>query len=100
MAAAFNGGELSSIEDLFAKGWYQKGAYEFENVAELIDALAGFRSEYTKTALRVEEQVADGDLVATRWRLTGSNGERVTVRMITLSRVSDGRIVESWRADC
>jgi predicted ester cyclase len=54
------------------------------------DLLDGLRFE-------VVDQVADGDRVASRWILTGSNrGRPVRLWGITLSRLRDGRIVEDW----
>jgi predicted ester cyclase len=45
----------------------------------------------------VVDQVAEGDRVATRFVVTGSNrGRRVRLEGITLSRLRYGRIVEDW----
>jgi predicted ester cyclase len=45
----------------------------------------------------VVDQVAEGDRVASRWVLTGTNRRRpVRLWGITLSRLGDGRIVEDW----
>jgi len=54
----------------------------------------------------VEQQIAEGDLVTTRWMSRGTqtgdlvgspatNGP-VTVRGVTISRIRDGQIVEDW----
>jgi predicted ester cyclase len=57
--------------------------------------------------LTVEDQVAEGDKVATRWRgemtHTGKiagidpTGRRVTIAGMALERFEDGKIVEGWR---
>jgi predicted ester cyclase len=45
----------------------------------------------------VEQQVSEGDRVATHWTLRGSHrGRRVELSGITISRFEDGRIVEDW----
>jgi predicted ester cyclase len=47
----------------------------------------------------VVDQVAEGDRVASRFVLTGSNrGRRIELWGIVISRVRDGRIVEDWSA--
>jgi predicted ester cyclase len=47
----------------------------------------------------VEDQVSEGDRVASRWRLDGTHrGRAVTLRGIVISRFKDGRIVEDWAA--
>jgi predicted ester cyclase len=45
----------------------------------------------------VEDQVWEGDRVASRWAMHGTHrGRRVTLRGITISRFEHGRIVEDW----
>ena len=55
----------------------------------------------------VEDLLAEGDEVAVRWTLRGTHegelrggipatGRRVEVSGITISRIRDGRVVESW----
>jgi predicted ester cyclase len=45
----------------------------------------------------VLDQVTEGDRVASRFVVTGSNrGRRLRLEGITLSRLRNGRIVEDW----
>ncbi|MFE9785176.1 ester cyclase [Nocardia salmonicida] len=54
----------------------------------------------------VNEQIAEGDFVTTRWTGTGTNdgemmgmpatGKSAVVQGITINRFQDGKIVESW----
>jgi len=47
----------------------------------------------------VEDQVTEGDRVASRWRLEGTHrGRSVTLRGIVISRFQDDRIIEDWAA--
>ena len=65
-----------------------------------------YRSAFEGAQITVKEQVAEGDLVATRWegrgRHTGElmgvapTGRDVVVSGTTLSRVENGKIVEEW----
>lgn len=66
------------------------------------------RNAFADMRLTVEDQVAEGDKVVTRWRgqmthaghLAGAapTGRRVTVTGITIDRFEDGKIVEAWRS--
>jgi steroid delta-isomerase-like uncharacterized protein len=56
--------------------------------------------------ITIDEQLAEGDLVATRWTGRGTQqgelmgipptGKQVTVSGITISRVKNGKVVEEW----
>jgi ubiquinone/menaquinone biosynthesis C-methylase UbiE/predicted ester cyclase len=47
----------------------------------------------------VEEQVSEGDRVASRWTLRGTHRSKsVELRGIVISRFEDGRIIEDWAA--
>lgn len=47
----------------------------------------------------VEEQVTEGDRVASRWTLSGTHrGRRVRISGIVISRFEDGRIIEDHAA--
>jgi ubiquinone/menaquinone biosynthesis C-methylase UbiE/predicted ester cyclase len=47
----------------------------------------------------VEDQVSEGDKVASRWTLRGTHkGRAVELRGIVISRFEDGRIIEDWAA--
>ena len=65
-----------------------------------------FKTAYPDGSVTIEEQLADGDLVASRWTGRGTHkgelmgiaptGKQVTVTGITISRVSGGKVVEEW----
>src|SRR6266545_2884486 len=47
----------------------------------------------------VDDQVTEGDKVASRWTLHGTHrGRAVELRGIVISRFEDGRIIEDWAA--
>jgi ubiquinone/menaquinone biosynthesis C-methylase UbiE/ketosteroid isomerase-like protein len=47
----------------------------------------------------VDDQVSEGDKVASRWTLRGTHkGREVELRGIVISRLEDGRIIEDWAA--
>jgi steroid delta-isomerase-like uncharacterized protein len=105
---AFNQGKYDVIEELVALTFVNhdpatgdtKGP---EGARELIE---GYRSAFPDLKITIEEQIAEGDLVATRWTGTGTHkgelmgiaptGKETTVTGLTIEKVKDGKIVESW----
>jgi predicted ester cyclase len=70
------------------------------------DNIEQYRSAFEGAQITVRDQIAEGDVVATRWegrgRHTGElmgispTGKEVTITGQTLSRVTGGKIVEEW----
>jgi steroid delta-isomerase-like uncharacterized protein len=75
-----------------------------EGVKEVVSM---FHSAMPDLRVVVEDMVAEGDKVATRYALEGTHrgelfgaaptGERLSIKSITLERVSGGKIREHWR---
>ena len=75
-----------------------------------LDGMKGFASEFLRAfpdlRFSIEDQVAEGDMVATRWTSSATHegelmgiaptGNRTGVSGVTVSRVSGGKIVEDW----
>jgi steroid delta-isomerase-like uncharacterized protein len=67
---------------------------------------AAFRSASPDVCFTVEDQIAEGDMVVTRWTARGTHrgkfleipptGEQMTVTGIQFDRVLDGKIDEAW----
>lgn len=65
-----------------------------------------FKTAYSDGRVTVDEQFAEGDMVATRWTGRGTqDGElmgiaptkkQVTVPGITISKLKNGKVVEEW----
>jgi steroid delta-isomerase-like uncharacterized protein len=65
-----------------------------------------YRGAFTNAHISVEEQLAEGDRVVTRWTSSGTHqgefmgvapsGNQVRITGITINRVSGGKIEESW----
>ena len=57
------------------------------------------RTRYPDLHLTIEDQIAEGDKVATRWTSSMThNGRRVRLEGITIDRFENGMIVEAWRS--
>jgi steroid delta-isomerase-like uncharacterized protein len=65
-----------------------------------------YHSAYSDGRFEVHEQIAEGDFVVTRWTGSGTNdgelmgmpatGKSVEVDGITIDRLADGKIAETW----
>jgi len=74
-----------------------------EGVKEFIST---YRAAFPDARIMVEQQLAEGDLVATRWSGRGTHegelmgieptGKQVTVSGLTISRLKGGKIVEEF----
>lgn len=106
---AFNAGRLEVVDELVARDYVghdpslPEDARGPDGVKELI---AGYRAAFPDIRVTVEDQIAEGDMVVTRWAATGTHqgelmgmpatGKQGTVTGITIDRITDGKIVESW----
>ena len=71
---------------------------------------AKLRSAFPDLRIAVEDLVADGDRVAARWNLRGTqrgellgvppDGKPTTVRGVGWLRLAGGKIAETWMAEC
>jgi steroid delta-isomerase-like uncharacterized protein len=77
-----------------------RGAGEFR------DVIAGVRAAFPDLAFAIEDELVDGDKVATRWRVTGTqrgpflghpaSGRRIDVSGMNIFRIAGGKIQEIW----
>ena len=75
------------------------GRLEYRGLEGVRRSTGLYRALFDDLAFEVVDQVAEGDRVASRFVLTGSNrGREVRLWGITISRLRDGRIVEDWSA--
>jgi predicted ester cyclase len=104
-------GELQRLDELVASDVVHHDPYDPHGA----DGLVGMkrtiemnRSAFPDMHLTVEDQIAEGDKVVTRWRgeMTHAGalgdvaptGRRVAITGITIDRFEGGKIVEAWRS--
>jgi steroid delta-isomerase-like uncharacterized protein len=105
----FNQGNLDLVDEIIALDFVQHDPAMSENLRgaeEFKGYISMYRSAFPDIHIEVEDQLAEGDRVATRWTGTGthegelmgiaSTGNRVTVAGMDISRISGGKIEESW----
>lgn len=105
----FNAGEFDVLDELVTPAAIEHDSALPEPVtgpAQLKETIAGYRTAFPDLRIAVEEQVAEGDLVTTRWTARGTHqgdlmgvaptGKQATVTGVTIDRYEDGRIAEAW----
>jgi steroid delta-isomerase-like uncharacterized protein len=106
---AFNSGNLDVVDELVAPEFVNHDAALPEPTTGIEATKAnitGYRNAFPDLRLTIEQQVAEGEFVTTRWSARGTHqgdlmgmaatGKQATVTGITLDRIVDGRFVESW----
>lgn len=78
----------------------------FKGPAGAKEFIGRLREGFPDITFTIEDTIAEGDLVATRWTATGTHdgefmgfeptGRRATIGGMTIQRFEDGRIVEGW----
>lgn len=103
----YNGHNVSAIPDFLAPAFISAGpggaamdlATHTRTLAQSLDALPDLQ-------LTIEEQVAEGNTVVTRWSAQGTQhgpffgipptGRKVTATAIHIHHITEGRIVDQW----
>lgn len=105
---AFNGGKYEVLEELIAPTYvnHDPATGDVTGIDGVQQSIDGYRSAFPDLRITIEEQIAEGDLVATRWTAIGTHkgelmgvaatGKEATVTGLTLDRIKDGKILESW----
>lgn len=102
-------GDLALADELVSSGFVGHGSggpgqtQDIEGYKQFVTAM---RTAFPDLAVRVEDQVAEGDRVVTRWSATGTHtgsffgvppsGKPGTLSGISLERFADGQSVECW----
>jgi len=105
----FNMGRLDVIDEIIAPGYVGHDPALPQDVAGPDgerDLVRGYRAAFSDLTLTIDDQIAEGDRVVTRWTARGTHsgdlwgiaatGKEVTVTGTAIDRIEDGRIVESW----
>jgi predicted ester cyclase len=104
------GGNLDAAEEIYAPNYvgHEPTFGDIHGVEGAKQYAANFRQAFPDLQATIEDQVAEGDKVVTRFRNRGTHqgeseafgpptGNRIDVTGITIERVSEeGKIVEVW----
>jgi steroid delta-isomerase-like uncharacterized protein len=104
----FNQGRLATLDEVLSPSYVYRDAPPGtpsgpEGIKEIVSM---FRAGFPDLEITIDEQVAEGDLVCSRTTMRGTHrgillgipgtGKAVTMTGLTMVRIIDGRLVESW----
>src|SRR5262249_7261874 len=105
----WNGGNWATADELYAPGYVNHDPYNPDQGTGpegFKQRVSGYRSVLHDFDLRIESQIAEGDIVETHWSLRGTHagalegtaptGKSVYVDGQLLSRIVDGKFAEEW----
>jgi predicted ester cyclase len=95
-----SGRDLGGIPDVYHPDFVDHvNAFEYRGHDGARRSVALYLELFPDLRFVVEDQVGEGDRVASRWTLHGTHrGRNVTLRGIVISRFEDGTIIEDWAA--
>jgi steroid delta-isomerase-like uncharacterized protein len=106
---AVSRGDLDALDEVYAPDlvWHEPDE-DIRGIEAAKRFVAMYLSAFPDISITVEDAIAEGDKVVTRWTARGTHRgellgiapteERITVTGITVHRVQDGRIVEEWES--
>src|SRR6478736_6675966 len=91
-------GNLDRVGELYAPRFRDHvNGMEFHGHVGIQKSVSLYRRLFSDLSFVVDQQVTEGDSVASRWTLRGINrGRAVRLSGITISRLEEGKIVEDW----
>jgi predicted ester cyclase len=95
-----SGRELHGVPDVYHPDFVDHvNSVEYRGHEGARRSVALYLELFPDLRFRVEDQVVQGDRVASRWTLRGTHrGREVTLRGIVISRFEGDRIIEDWAA--
>jgi steroid delta-isomerase-like uncharacterized protein len=103
----FNEGKLAAIPELVDSGYIMHGPGPAVSGRQgMQEFVTTYRTALPDYHCTVEDQVAEGDKVVTRWTVRGTQrgtldglpptGKPVTLAGIVIDRIANGRMAETW----
>ncbi len=105
----FSTGDMTLADELLDENYLYHGPTIMEEVRgreAFKEAIASFRAALPDLRETVEDQIAEGDKVVSRFISRGTHkgelmgapptGKQITIRGTDISRIRNGKIVEAW----
>ena len=89
----FNQRNVAAIEQFLHPNYINHSA-NVHGIAAAIDAFTKLIKDNPDLHLQLDDLIAEGDKVVTRW--TWLQGGKATWSGITIQRIEDGKIIEDW----
>ncbi len=104
----WNKGDMAAVDELFASDYVRHvaGQPDLQGREALKQYVKECRTAWPDFHSTPEIMVAEGDMVAVRWRITGTHtgtawgipptGNKTDFLSVIFHRIADGKIVEDW----
>jgi steroid delta-isomerase-like uncharacterized protein len=102
-------GNLDAAEDVYAPNYISHqsaGSEDIRGLEAIKQFAAGVRQAFPDLQITIEDQIAEGDKVVTRFTSRGTHqgelwgvpptGREVEVRSVSTNRIEGGKIAEHW----
>jgi len=100
-------GNLDVADDIFANDFVNHTPFgEMHGPEGAKQFVSKLRTAFPDLQVTVEDQIAEGDKVATHWTARGTHkakfqnipptGKQIEIRGIVISQIANGKIVEQW----
>ncbi len=104
---AFNVGNVPVIDELVADNYVNHaGKTEVRGPEGMKQFVTTYRTAFPDYACTIDDQVAEGDKVVTRWTARGTQrgelmgipptGKHITLSGVVIDRIANGKLVETW----
>jgi steroid delta-isomerase-like uncharacterized protein len=97
---------LTIIDELFAADFKSYTRSSAVDLQQYVEAVERSHQAFPDLQVTIEAQIAEGDLVATRWSAKGTHqgvfagmqptGKEIIVTAMHFHRLADGKITEHW----
>jgi len=103
----YNQGNLDVADDIYDENFViHMSPSDLKGTKSIKEYALMLRNAFPDLKFKIEDQIAEGDKVATRWAVIGTHkgeymgvaatGKFVSNTGISLHRIIDGKMVESW----
>ena len=103
-AEVWNNGNLDLIDEMIAadfvrhlpNSWHTP---KIEGAVAFKEYMTNIRTIYPDFHREVQKRIAEGDMVASSWTVTGTNKDldkMISVRGMSMTRYADGKAAEEW----
>jgi steroid delta-isomerase-like uncharacterized protein len=103
---AFNTGDLRVIDELMASDYVLHSAPDVRGPEGVKHFVTMYRTAFPDYTCTIDDQIAEGDKVVTRWTVRGTQqgelmgipptGKPVALPGVVIDRIANGQLVETW----
>ena len=103
-AEVWNNGNLDLIDEILADDFVRHlpnswDPPKIEGAAAFKEYMTNIRTIYPDFHVQVQKRIAEGDMVAASWTVSGTNQElnkEISIMGMSMTRYADGKAAEEW----